>query len=124
MTVEESWKDIPTTLKEMMGSVRDTLTVERVVGEPIDRDGVTLVPVASIRGGVGGGGGEGQGASDEEGSGGGAGFGVSARPVGAYVIRSQDVDWKPAVDPARMALVVMFVALLVTRTLRSLLARR
>lgn len=124
MTVQETWKDIPGTLKEMMESVRDTLTVDRVVGAPIERDGVTLVPVAAVRGGAGGGGGEGQGASEEEGAGGGAGFGVAARPVGAYVIRGQDVDWKPAVDPSRMAIVVIVVAFLVTRTLRSLAGKR
>ncbi len=124
MTVQESWKSIPNTMKEMMGSLQDVLTVERVVGEPIERDGVTLIPVVAVRGGVGGGGGEGQGASDEEGAGGGAGFGVSARPVGAYVMHNGEVDWKPAVDPARMALVVMVVTLLVTRTVKALFAAK
>lgn len=124
MTVEETWKNMPTTLKEMMGNVRDVLTVERVVGEPIERDGTTLIPVVAVRGGAGGGGGEGQGASEEEGSGGGAGFGVSARPVGAYVMRDGQVDWKPAVDPARMAIVIMVMALLVTRTVRTLFAAK
>lgn len=123
MTSEKT-QDLSSRLGTMFDDVRDILTVERVVGEPIERNGVSLVPVVAIRGGVGGGGGEGRGASDEEGSGSGAGFGVSARPVGAYVIHGDDVDWKPAVDPTKVAVVVMVIAFLVTRTLRKIFSRR
>lgn len=108
----------------MIDDVRDILSVERVVGAPIEKNGVSLVPVVALRGGVGGGGGEGRGASAEEGSGSGGGFGVSARPVGAYVIHGDDVDWKPAVDPTKVAIVVMAVAFFVTRMVRTVLARR
>ena len=45
---------------EILEQVRDTLTVRRVFGEPIERDGVLMVPVACVRGGFGGGAGEGQ----------------------------------------------------------------
>ena len=123
MAGEENWKDIPQGVSTMIDRVREILTVDKVVGEPIERDGVTLVPVAAIRGGGGGGGGEGQTESAEEGSGGGLGFGVTARPVGAYVMHDGQVDWKPAVDPARMAAVIILMAFLVTRTLRAWLIR-
>jgi len=81
--------------------LRETTTVERVFGDPIERDGATLVPAASLRSGGGGGGG---GGGDERGSGSGAGsgFGATARPVGAYVISGGTVRWKPAVDPVRL----------------------
>ena len=87
-------------VQEIIEQARDTLTVRRVYGEPIERNGVVVVPAASLRGGGGGGTGE-----DKEGqSGSGGGFGVSARPVGAYVIRGEQVEWQPAVDVGRIAL--------------------
>lgn len=79
---------------EMWKGVRDALTVERVFGEPISRNGVTVVPVAVVRGGAGGGG-------DAEHNGGG-GFGIVARPAGAYVIRGDDVSFRPAIDVNRL----------------------
>ena len=45
---------------ELMQQVRDALTVKRVIGEPYERDGLTVIPAAAIRGGAGGGGGEGK----------------------------------------------------------------
>jgi uncharacterized spore protein YtfJ len=91
---------------------RDAMTVKRVYGEPYERNGVTVIPAASVQGGGGGGGGE-----DAEGqSGGGSGFGVRARPVGAYVIRGDDVSWEPAMDLNRTILggqLLALVALLV-----------
>ena len=46
---------------ELMTQARDALTVKRVFGEPYERDGVTLIPAAVVRGGAGGGQGEGYG---------------------------------------------------------------
>ena len=57
-------------IDEIIGGARDAITVRRVYGEPIEQEGVTLVPAAAVRSGGGGGG-------DSEGNGGG-GFGVSA----------------------------------------------
>ena len=42
---------------EMIKGLQDALSVRRVVGDPIERDGVTVIPVAAVRGGWGGGGG-------------------------------------------------------------------
>ena len=72
---------------ELMQQARDALTVKRVFGEPYERDGVTVIPAASIRGGAGGGRGEGE-APDGSGSGSGSGggFGLTAKPAGVYVI--------------------------------------
>ena len=41
---------------EILGGARDAMSVKRVFGDPIESEGVTLVPVASVRGGGGGGG--------------------------------------------------------------------
>jgi uncharacterized spore protein YtfJ len=51
-----------------LDAVKDTMTVSRVFGAAYEADGVTIIPVASVRGGGGGGGGEGE-AADRTGSG-------------------------------------------------------
>ena len=40
-----------------VGQARDALTARRVFGDPIERDGTLILPVASVMGGAGGGGG-------------------------------------------------------------------
>jgi uncharacterized spore protein YtfJ len=42
---------------DKLGAVKDAMTVSRVFGESYQVDGVTIVPVATVRGGGGGGGG-------------------------------------------------------------------
>jgi uncharacterized spore protein YtfJ len=95
---------------ELLGGVRDAITVRRVFGDPIEQDGVMVVPVARVGGGGGGG-------SDTEHNGGG-GFGLGARPVGVYVIKDGQVSWRPAVDPVRVALVVVAALALLLRARR------
>jgi uncharacterized spore protein YtfJ len=79
---------------EMVKGVHDALAVRRVYGDPIERNGVSLVPAAVVRGGGGGG-------SDNQANGGG-GFGLHARPVGAYVIKGDRVWFEPTVDVTRI----------------------
>lgn len=103
--------------QDFLTQARDALTVRRVFGEPYEKDGVTVVAVANVRGGGGGGGGEGK---EGEGKGSGGGFGMTARPVGMYLIRGDEVTWRPAVDVNRVVLggqVVAVVALLVIRSI-------
>ena len=106
----------PTTVEQILEQARDTITVKRVFGEAYASGGCLVVPVAAVRGGGGGGGG-----GDPAGNAGsGGGFGVSARPVGVYRIRGEEVTWLPAVDATRIAVlgeVVAIVALLVLRSL-------
>jgi uncharacterized spore protein YtfJ len=107
-------------IEEIIEKARDVMTVQRVYGEPLEKDGVTIIPAAAVRGGGGGG----QGHDPSGGSGDGGGFGATARPVGAYVVDHGTVEWKPAVDVNRVILggqLVMVVALLV---LRGVLKRR
>ncbi len=97
---------------------RDAITVRRVFGDPVERDGVTVVPAAAVRGGGGGGGAEGA-----DGTAGGTGYGLAGRPVGAYVIREGDARWEPVVDRTRVIIgsqiVVAVALLLVTAAVRS-----
>ena len=102
-------------LEELIAGARDSITVKRVYGEPYEKDGVTFIPAAAVRGG--GGAGEGDG-GEEQPSGRGGGFGMSARPVGAYQIKDGAITWIPAADTTRviiMAQVMGIVALLVFR---------
>ncbi len=40
--------------KETIDAARESLTVRRVYGEPYERNGVTVIPAASVQGGGGG----------------------------------------------------------------------
>jgi uncharacterized spore protein YtfJ len=79
----------------ILEGARDAISARRVYGDPVEADGVTLVPAAVVRGGGGGGG-------DDENNGG-AGFGLHARPAGAWVIRGGEATWSPALDLNRIA---------------------
>jgi uncharacterized spore protein YtfJ len=99
-------------VQQMIEQARETMTVRRVFGDPYEKNGVTIIPAARVQGGGGGGGGEGP---EGQGTGSGAGFGVNAKPLGAYVIRGDEVDWRPAVDVNRIILggqLIAFGALL------------
>lgn len=79
---------------EMVKGVHDALAARRVYGDPVERDGVTVIPVAALRGGGGGGG--------DAAHNGGGGFGLQAKPVGVFVVRDGEVDFEPAVDVTRI----------------------
>ena len=104
-------------VQDVIDQARDTITVKRVFGEPYEKDGVTVIPAARVQGGAGGGSGE---DPNSQGRGSGSGFGVTARPVGAFIIRDGDLSWRPAVDVNRIILggqVVVVVALLTVRAI-------
>jgi len=85
---------------DVVSNARDSITVKRVYGEPYERNGVTVIPAAVVMGGGGGGTGD-----EEDGrSGSGGGFGIRARPVGAYVVRGEELSWQPAFDLNRVLL--------------------
>jgi uncharacterized spore protein YtfJ len=107
-------------MKETIEAARDSLTVRRVYGEPYERNGVTMIPAASVQGGGGGGSGD----QPDGKTGGGGGFGLRAKPVGAYVIRGEEVSWEPALDLNRAILGGQLVALVGLLVLRSIRRRR
>jgi uncharacterized spore protein YtfJ len=116
-------------VNQLLQQARDTLTVSRLFGEPHERDGVTVIPVAAVRGGGGGGQGEGTGPAEGDtpttsGSGSGGGFGLAARPAGVYVIKGDEVAWKPAIDVNRVVLGGQLVAIVALLVLRSILRSR
>ena len=108
-------------VQEVIAQARDTLTVKRVFGEPYEKDGVTIIPAARVRGGAGGGGGE---DPEGKGKGSGSGFGMTAHPVGAFMIRQGELSWRPAVDVNRVILGGQVVAVVALLTLRAIVKAR
>jgi uncharacterized spore protein YtfJ len=107
-------------VQEILEKAQDTVTVKRVYGTPIEKDGLTIIPAASVGGGGGGGGGPAD-------SGSGVGFGMQARPVGAFVIKDGEVRWEPAIDATRIALRGMLIPIVfafVARSIVKTLAKR
>jgi uncharacterized spore protein YtfJ len=108
-------------VNDVISQARDTLTVKRVFGEPYEKNGVTVIPAARVQGGAGGGGGEGP---DGQGKGSGSGFGLNARPVGAFLIRGDEVTWRPAVDLNKVILGAQVVAVVALLTIRAVVKTR
>ncbi len=133
-------------------AARHALDVRRVVGDPIIHGDTMVIPVARIRGGSGSGFGSGSldaggrhdghptglskaqapagdDAADSvrgagRGDGGGGGFAVSARALGAYVVRGDDVVWRPAVDATRVILAGQAVAAIAVVAAARVIRRR
>ena len=108
-------------IKDVVEQARESLTVDRVYGKPIEKGGLTIVPVAAVRGGGGGGSGSEEGGSR---TGSGGGFGVVARPVGVYVISDTGVEWREATDNVRVMLGWQIVALAWVFMLKTIVKQR
>jgi uncharacterized spore protein YtfJ len=102
-----------------VADLADRLRENQVFGPTVERDGVTLLPVAEVRGGGGLGA---SGKDGEEGSGG--GFGLTARPAGAWVISDGKVSWQPAIDVNRAILGGQLVGIAALLVVGRLLRRR
>jgi len=97
---------------KLVNSLGGTATASAVFGDPVEKGGVTIVPVARVRYGVGGGFGRGPGkkkrdeaASDQVGYG--QGGGVQASPIGYIEISGGEAEYKRIVDPVRPMIVLM-----------------
>jgi len=109
--------------RELTKSVREALSARQVFGEPVERDGVTVIPAATVMGGGGGGAGDSvkqpsEGSDEAEPqrqSGGGGGFGGVMWPAGAFEIRDGRVTWRPAIDLTRVLLMALVLAVALVR---------
>jgi uncharacterized spore protein YtfJ len=84
------------------------LGAANVFGTAVERDGVTVIPVAAARFGLGAGGGADPG-KQQEGEGGGAGGSVTA--IGYIELKDGRTRFVPVVHPARMLALVCAAAL-------------
>jgi uncharacterized spore protein YtfJ len=102
--------------KEPFRSIREMLSSRQVFGEAVIRDGVTVIPAATVIGVGGGGGGsrgpaKGEAEAREPDTGAGMGLGVIAWASGAFEIRDDRVTWRPTLDVARILFAALGVAL-------------
>jgi uncharacterized spore protein YtfJ len=104
-------------LQQIGETVGDKANVSTVFGDAVEREGITVIPVARARFGFGGGGGGGARGS-EEGSGGGGGGGVSVSPVGYIELRDGSATFKRISSP------VDLVALVAAGSLAALAVKR
>jgi len=101
-------------LSKLVEALGGTASAHAVFGTPVERDGVTVVPVASVRYGVGGGGGRGPGrkqrdAGNRDQVGYGHGGGLQAMPVGYIEMRDGQTTYRRIADPVRpMAVALLF----------------
>jgi uncharacterized spore protein YtfJ len=112
---------------DMIGAVSDNSSVKRVFGEPVDRDGVSIIPVASLRGAFGGGDGAPAAEDSARLSGWGGGGLWSATPAGVYVVKDGETTWLPAVNANRIILLGCLTgmfALLMVRSIVRTIAKR
>jgi uncharacterized spore protein YtfJ len=123
--------EAPSTITGIVDRLRDRAGVETVFGDPIEREGRTIVPVARVSYGFGGGwgsgggevdpDGEGEGEADHKaeaadldfefeagfGEGGGFGGGLSATPVGALEITDGGTRFVRFADRRRTAVALL-----------------
>jgi uncharacterized spore protein YtfJ len=95
-----------------------------VYSEPIEKNGVTIVPVAKVRWGFGGGGGTGSKDGKEHGSGSGGGGGMRVTPVGYIELKEGQSEFKPIRDASSFVPAILAggaVGFLLLRALRKLL---
>ena len=82
------------TAKEFIAGIAEklgaTAKAATIFGEPVERDGITVIPVAKSRWGFGGGAGR---RKDEDGAGGGGGAQVT--PVGFIELRNGEARFRP-----------------------------
>ena len=107
--------DILSTLADRLGG---RFSASTVFGSPVEREGVTVIPVATVRFGLGGGGGEDSSGGQSGEGGGGAGSGA---PAGYIEIKDGRSRFVPIVHPGRM--VAMFCATAVAMVLGLRLGR-
>jgi uncharacterized spore protein YtfJ len=99
--------------------VKDVVGGTAIFGEPYVKDGLTVIPTVKVSVGAGGGG-DGAGAERP----GGSGFGLDARPVGALIIRGEEVSWLPAIDVNRIVMMSQLLALIAILSWRSVAMAR
>ena len=85
-------------LEQIVQTVGRKANVSSVFGEPIEREGLTVIPVAKARFGFGGGGGSGSREGDEGGGGGGGG-GALVSPIGYIELHDGSAEFRRISTP-------------------------
>jgi uncharacterized spore protein YtfJ len=93
-------------LEQVLGQLVKSASVDSVFGQPVERDGATIITCSEIAVGLGMG--SGAGPVDEQGnltgSGGGGGGGSRGRPVAVIVMSREGVRIEPVLDMTKVVL--------------------
>jgi uncharacterized spore protein YtfJ len=82
-------------VRQAITEATGVLSSHSVFGDPVERDGATIITAARVRGGAGV---ETASNGAEPRTGWGGGASIIAEPVGAYVVQDGTVKWHAAVD--------------------------
>ena len=117
METQERTQLVNDLLERVGQTVGERAHVSTIFGEAVEREGVTVIPVAKARFGFGGGGGSGSREGDE-GSGGGGG--VAVGPIGYIELRDRGAEFKRISSPTD-TLALVAAASLAVLTVKRLL---
>ncbi len=89
-------------IDSITAQIGENANVRVLFGDPIEQDGVSVIPVAQVK--IAGGGGGGVGDDLEKGSGGGMGIGVhvKASPIGYIEVKNSRAEFVQIVDFNRL----------------------
>ncbi len=109
--------DITETIAGVKDALGERLSAQTAYGDPVEVDGVTVIPVARVALGFGAGGGVGEAKHSENGEdapqpvGGGGGGGGAVQPLGFIEITSTGARWVP-LEPSQAELALRVLSLL------------
>ena len=102
--MEEKKRPISELMGVTMEKIREMVDVNTIIGQPIQTDGMTLIPVSKLSFGFGTGGGESAPSENKPGKenffGGGSGAGVNISPVAFLIVKDDSVKLLPVNPPA------------------------
>ena len=93
-------QNLPNMLSDTISKIRDMMSVNDVVGEPIVVGDVTIIPISKVSVGFGGGGADNAKAANKDAFGGGMGGGVKVQPICFLVVKDGNVRMMPVPVPA------------------------
>lgn len=82
-------EEVERLLKGTVEELERLLSAKNVLGDPIERDGATIIPIVSYGFAFGAGGGSGGKTGSASGTGGGTGGGGGIKPLGAIIIDAE-----------------------------------
>ncbi|CAM3632939.1 spore germination protein GerW family protein [Pontibacter korlensis] len=103
-------------LAEKLGTASKSSTI---YGEPVERDGVTVIPVSKAAYGFGGGEGTG---TEKNGAGYGGGGGMALTPVGYIEIKEGNTRFRTIRDPQTVVKIVAIGSLALLMTTKSIVS--
>src|SRR5262245_26266022 len=116
---EQGSRLVDDVLERVGQTVGQRAQASAVFGEPVQREALTVIPVAKARFGFGGGGGSG-GAPGKEGTGGGGGGGAVVTPIGFIELRDGSAEFKRITTPTDWLALVAAASLTVVAVKRLL----